>query len=208
MDGPGSPALGRSRHAFPAGAHPEGDVGKQANALLAGTAGPRRAPFQAVTSRALGHSGFCQDLSRYLPGRPAPVTPSAEGRRGSQGAAGGTRARFLASPVPVAASEHEFDNRLTDDAEAVLTFGRSGWPVWVTTPTASSTGGVLEVIEPENTAASPADSNRYILLVDGPFAFLKGMDGEQYITATRRGDRWWITPNTSVNPRRGFPPGE
>lgn len=54
----------------------------------------------------------------------------------------------------------------------------------------------------------PADINRCILLADGPFAFFKGHEGEQYITATRRGGRWWITPNTGANPRRGFPPGE
>ena len=51
-------------------------------------------------------------------------------------------------------------------------------------------------------------SGRYILLVDGPFAFYKGHDGEQYITATRWRGRWWITPNTSAHPRRGIPPGD
>jgi len=51
-------------------------------------------------------------------------------------------------------------------------------------------------------------SGRYILLVDGPFAFDKGHDGKQYITATRRGGRWWITPNTSAHPRRGTSPGD
>jgi hypothetical protein len=51
-------------------------------------------------------------------------------------------------------------------------------------------------------------SGRYILLVDGRFAFPKGRDGEQYITATRRGGRWWITPNTSAHPRCGTSPGD
>jgi hypothetical protein len=41
-----------------------------------------------------------------------------------------------------------------------------------------------------------------------PAAYLKGRDGEQYITATRRGGRWWITPNTAVYPRRGTSSGD
>jgi hypothetical protein len=65
---------------------------------------------------------------------------------------------------------------------------------------------VLKIIEPENAAPSRVGVSRYILLVDGPFAFYKGHDGEQCITATRRRGRWWITPNTSANPRRGIPP--
>jgi len=44
--------------------------------------------------------------------------------------------------------------------------------------------------------------------VDGPFAYLKGSDGEQYITATRRDGRWWIEANTTAYPRRGTPPGD
>jgi transposase len=67
---------------------------------------------------------------------------------------------------------------------------------------------VIEVSEPENTAPSRTGISRYILLVHGPFAFLKGSDGEQYITATRRRGRWWITPNTSANSRRGTSPGD
>ena len=94
------------------------------------------------------------------------------------------------------------------EAEAVLAFGMSGWPVWVHHAHREQHWRVLEVIEPENTAPSPAAIDRYILLADGPFAFLKGSDGEQYITATRRGGRWWITPNTSANPRRGTSPGD
>ena len=53
----------------------------------------------------------------------------------------------------------------------------------------------------------PAGTDRYILLVQGPFAYLPG-EGEQYITATRRGGRWWITPNTTARPRRGTSPGD
>jgi hypothetical protein len=67
---------------------------------------------------------------------------------------------------------------------------------------------VLEIIEPDIAAASPADTSRYILLVNGPFAYLKGSDGEQYITAIRREGRWWITPNTTAHPRRGTSPGD
>jgi hypothetical protein len=42
--------------------------------------------------------------------------------------------------------------------------------------------------------------------VDGPFAYLKGSDGEQYITAPRRDGRWWIAPDTTAHPRRGTRP--
>jgi hypothetical protein len=49
---------------------------------------------------------------------------------------------------------------------------------------------VLEIIEPDTTAASPPRTDRYILLANGPFAYLKGSEGEQYITATRRRSRW------------------
>jgi hypothetical protein len=38
---------------------------------------------------------------------------------------------------------------------------------------------VLEIIEPDIAEASPARTDRYILLVDGPFACLKGSEGEQ-----------------------------
>ena len=95
-----------------------------------------------------------------------------------------------------------------DEAEAVLSYGRAGWPVWVHHACREQHWRVLEIIEPDTTAARPAGTNRYILLVDGPFAYLKGSEGEQYITATRRGGRWWITPNTSANPRRGTSPGD
>ena len=66
---------------------------------------------------------------------------------------------------------------------------------------------VLEIIEPDTAAASPASTDRYILLVRGPFAYLPG-DGEQYITASRRQGRWWIAPNTTAHPRRGTSPGD
>ena len=66
---------------------------------------------------------------------------------------------------------------------------------------------VLEIIEPDTAAASPASTDRYILLVQGPFAYLPG-EGEQYITATRRGGRWWIAPGTAASPRRGTSPGD
>jgi hypothetical protein len=62
-------------------------------------------------------------------------------------------------------------------------------------------------VEAEVEARRTAVVDRYLLLVEGPFAYLKGRDGEQHITATRRGGRWWITPNTSAYPRRGTSPG-
>jgi hypothetical protein len=65
----------------------------------------------------------------------------------------------------------------------------------------------LEIIEPENTAPIPAGIGRCLLLADGPFGFLKGNDGEQYITAARCDGQWWITPDTSASPRREIPPG-
>ena len=66
---------------------------------------------------------------------------------------------------------------------------------------------VVEIIEPDISAASPVGTGRYVLLVHGPFAYLPG-EGEQYITATRRSGRWRITPNTTAWPRRGSPPGQ
>ena len=50
---------------------------------------------------------------------------------------------------------------------------------------------VLEIIEPDTAEASPARTDAYVLLVQGPFAYLPS-EGEQYITATRRDGRWWI----------------
>ena len=43
--------------------------------------------------------------------------------------------------------------------------------------------------------------------MSGPFAYLPGK-GQQYITATRRGGRWWIAPNATARPRRGTLPGD
>jgi hypothetical protein len=94
------------------------------------------------------------------------------------------------------------------EAEAVLTYGISGWPTWVHHEGREMHWHVLEIIEPDIAEAAPARTDRYILLVDGPFAYLKGSEGEQYITATRRGGRWRIAPNTTVHPRRGTPPGD
>jgi hypothetical protein len=95
-----------------------------------------------------------------------------------------------------------------DGVEAVLTYGISGWPTWVHHEHREMHWHILEIIEPDIAEATPARTDRYILLVDGPFAYLKGRDGEQYITATRRGGRWWITPNTTAHPRRGTSPGD
>ena len=92
------------------------------------------------------------------------------------------------------------------EAEPVLTFGRSRWPVCVHHAHREQHWRVLEIVEPLRGGAQPGDISRYLLLADGPFAFLKGHDGEQCITATRRGGRWWITPSTSVNQGAGSRP--
>jgi len=65
---------------------------------------------------------------------------------------------------------------------------------------------ILEIIEPGIADAAPARASRYVLLVQGPFAYLPG-EGEQYMTATYCGGRWQLTPNTGANPRRGTSPG-
>jgi hypothetical protein len=89
----------------------------------------------------------------------------------------------------------------------VLSYGRSGWPTWVHHKQRQMHWHVLEIIEPGTAAASPAGTDRYILLVDGPFAYVPG-EGEQYIIATRRGGRWQIAPDTTAWPRRGTSPGD
>jgi hypothetical protein len=100
-----------------------------------------------------------------------------------------------------------FDNLSMDGVEAVLTYGISGWPTWVHHEHREMHWHVVEIIEPDTAGASPASTDRYILLVQGPFAYLPG-EGEQYITAIRRRGRWWITPNTTAHPRRGTSPGD
>ena len=55
-----------------------------------------------------------------------------------------------------------------DEAKAVLSYGRSEWPVWVHHAHRERNWRVLEIIEPENTAPSRAGITQYILLVDGP----------------------------------------
>jgi hypothetical protein len=94
-----------------------------------------------------------------------------------------------------------------DGVEVALTYGISGWPTWVHHEHREMHWHVLEIIEPDTAAASPASTDRYILLVQGPFAYLPG-EGEQYITASRRQGRWWIAPNTTAHPRRGTSPGD
>ena len=66
---------------------------------------------------------------------------------------------------------------------------------------------VLEIIEPDISEASPARTDAYVLLVNGPFAYVPG-EGGQHITATRQGGRWRIAPNTTARPRRGTSPGD
>ena len=95
-----------------------------------------------------------------------------------------------------------------DGVEAVLTYGISGWPTWVHHEHREMHWRVLEIVEPDTAKASPATTDGYILLVAGPYAYLPGDEGGQYISATRRGGRWWIEPNTTAYPRRGTPPGD
>ena len=57
-----------------------------------------------------------------------------------------------------------------DAVEAVLTYGISGWPTWVHHEGREMHWHVLEIIEPGTAKASPARTDRYILLVQGPFA--------------------------------------
>ena len=94
-----------------------------------------------------------------------------------------------------------------DGVEAVLTCGISGWPAWVHHEGREMHWHILEIIEPDTANASPARTARYVLPVQGPYAYLPG-EGEQYITATRRGGRWRITPDTAARPRRGTSPGD
>jgi hypothetical protein len=86
--------------------------------------------------------------------------------------------------------------------EAALTYGISGWPTWVRHEGREMHWHVLEIIESDTAAASPACTDAYVLLAHGPFAYVPG-EGEQYISATRRHGRWWIAPDTTVHPRRG-----
>jgi hypothetical protein len=106
---------------------------------------------------------------------------------------------------PSASVEPAFDNRSMDGIETVPTYGMPGWPTWVHHSHREMHRHVLEIIEPDIGAATPASTSRYILLADGPFAYLKGHDGEQYITATRRGGRYGsrrTPPARAGEPRR------
>jgi hypothetical protein len=76
---------------------------------------------------------------------------------------------------------------------------------------------VFEIIEPKIGARRKAVVDRYILLADGPFAYLKGSDGEQYSTlaalaadggsrrtppSTRAGNlAWRLTPAAETEAR-------
>jgi hypothetical protein len=64
------------------------------------------------------------------------------------------------------------------EAEAVLTYGTSGWPRWVHHEGREMHWHVLEIIEPDISEAGPARTDAYVLLVQGPFAYLPG-EGEQ-----------------------------
>src|SRR5436190_1289378 len=92
--------------------------------------------------------------------------------------------------------------------EAVLTYGIRGWPTRVHHEGREMHWRVLEIIEPDTAKASPATTDTYILLVAGPYAYLPGDEGEQYINATRREGRWWIEPNKTAYPQRGRSPSE
>jgi hypothetical protein len=69
--------------------------------------------------------------------------------------------------------------------------------------TAGQAAQVLETI----TSAGAVEAARWELAAELT-EDLPGREGRQYITATRRGGRWWITANTTAWPRRGTPPGE
>jgi hypothetical protein len=98
-----------------------------------------------------------------------------------------------------------FDHHPMNGVEVVLMYGISAWPTRVHHESREMHWHVLEIIEPDTAAVSPARADAYILLVQGPFACLPG-EGEQYITATRRDGRWWIAPNTTTCPRPGTSP--
>jgi hypothetical protein len=70
-----------------------------------------------------------------------------------------------------------------DGVEAVLTYGISGWPTWVHHEHREMHWHVPGIIEPDIAEATPARTHRYILLVQGPSAYVPG-EGEQYMTAT------------------------
>jgi hypothetical protein len=93
------------------------------------------------------------------------------------------------------------------EVEAALVYGVAGWPVQVHHASRDQWWRVLEVIEPESVPPQPATTDRYILLVSGPLAYLPDRDGEMYIAARRDGDRWLIEPDASAYPRRRRPPG-
>ena len=87
-----------------------------------------------------------------------------------------------------------------------LVYGTTGWPVQVHHAGRDIWWRVLEVIEPETVPPAPATTDRYVLKVHGPLAYLPGPEGQQYIAATRDGGRWLIEPEPSAYPRRGRPP--
>lgn len=93
------------------------------------------------------------------------------------------------------------------DVEAILTFGMSGWPVWVHHADRDLSWRVLEVMEPQ-IAPGGASVQRYVLKVHGPLAYLTGRDGTFYIATERQGDQWRIEPDPTAYPRRGTAPGE
>jgi hypothetical protein len=101
-------------------------------------------------------------------------------------------------------------------AEAILTYGMSGWPVWVHHARRDLSWRVLEIVEPEVRAGTvhggaarggAVPPGRYLLKVHGPLAYVAGYEGTFYIAAERDGDRWWIEPDAAAYPRRGTPPG-
>lgn len=111
-------------------------------------------------------------------------------------------------PSPPQAQQGPPQNGGMGETEAVLSCGVSGWPVMVHHASRNMHWRVLGIVEPDTAAASPAHTGRYVLLVHGPFAYVTGGEGEQYMTAAWHDGQWWITPNTTGYPRRGIPPGE
>ena len=89
-----------------------------------------------------------RQMSRHPPGR-QPAPGSAKYRWWSPAVPGPS---LGALPLPT--GEREFANWPMGRAEVVLTFGMSGWPVWVHHAGREQHWRVLEIIEPENPAPS------------------------------------------------------
>ena len=61
--------------------------------------------------------------------------------------------------------------------EEVLTYGISGWPTWVHHEQREMHWHVLEIIEPDTATAG---TDAYVLLVQGPFAYVPAEQEHTY----------------------------